>query len=67
MSAEALISALAVGCTVIGALALLAYQSGRLSVRVEQLEQWRGEMRSDMSELRVAIGELKDLIVHGGA
>ena len=67
MSVDVVVAAIAVGCTVVGALAVLAYHSGRLSVRVEQLEQWRIEMRSDTAEMRRALHELKECIVNGGS
>lgn len=63
MSVEAIIGWVSVGCTGVGAISLLAYHSGRLSVRVEALEQWRAEMHADMHGLHDAITDLKQMLL----
>jgi len=48
--------------TVIGAALGVAYQTGRLSVRVEKLEEWRAEIRAELGEIKAGVYRLENLI-----
>lgn len=50
----------AIGVTVGIFLLGLAYQSGRLSVRVESLEQWRDELRKEIHAIYAAAQRMED-------
>jgi hypothetical protein len=38
------------------------FQAGRLTVRVEKLEEWREELRVSFDVLHRELGEIKDLV-----
>lgn len=40
----------------------LAYHAGRVSMRVDKLEEWRGEMRTEVHEVFQALRRVERLI-----
>ena len=62
MNPGALISTAALVVSVFSSLMYLAYQVGRLSVRVEHLEDWRGEMREFEDRMDERFEGLRNLI-----
>lgn len=40
----------------------LIYHAGQLAERVKQLEQWRAELRADISTIKAGIDECKSMI-----
>lgn len=62
MSVEAQIALAGLLMTLIGLMVAGIYNAGRLSVRVEMLEQWRTEMRADMNVIYTELRNLSKLI-----
>lgn len=52
-------TAAGVAATVMGFLAAVVYRYGRLSARVEAIEEWRHEVRLDMREIREGLRSIE--------